>query len=146
MSLLELKYKQEILIEKVKYEVLSITRFREKSSYWIEYSLRRLDDYKIFYLNVELSSKAILYEILENTRIDLNMNISFQGNSYELYEKGTGVAEFCYGMTDIRLYEEVSYYEYQSRRDKKIFLSVEKWYDETEVSLGRLLKPSAIRY
>ncbi len=146
MSLLELKYKQEILIEKVKYEVLSITKFREKSSYWIEYSLRRLDDYKIVYLNVELSSKAILYEILENATIDLNMNIIFQGNSYELYEKGTGIVESYYGITDVRLYEEVSYYEYQSKRNNKIFLSVEKWYDETEISLGRMLRQSAIKY
>lgn len=145
-SLLEIKDRQEILIEKVKYEVLNMTKFREKSSYWIEYKIRRLEDNKMFYLNVELSSKAILYEIIENTIIELKMNISFQGDEYELYEKGTGKVETYYGMTDVGLNEEVSYYEYQKKRDGKKFLSIEKWKDETEVSLGRLISLSDIRY
>lgn len=145
-SLLEIKDRQEILIEKVKYEVLNMTKFREKSSYWIEYKIRRLEDNKMFYLNVELSSKAILYEIIENTIIELKMNISFQGDEYELYEKGTGKVETYYGMTDVGLNEEVSYYEYQKKRDGKNFLSIEKWKDETEVSLGRLISLSDIRY
>ncbi len=146
MSLLELKYKQEILIEKVKYEVLNMTKFREKSSYWIEYQLRRLDDFKIFYLNVELTSEAILYEILRGTAVDLQMNIFFQGDNYELFEKGNGKVESFYGMVDVRLNDEVSYYEYQNLRDKNMILSIEKWGYETEVSLGRKLKLSAIRY
>ena len=69
MSLLELKDRQEILIEKVKYEILNMTKFREKSSYWVEYKIRRLEDNKMFYLNVELCSKAILYEILEKREV-----------------------------------------------------------------------------
>ena len=50
MNLSEIRYGQEILIEKVKYEVLNMTKFKEKSSYWLEYKLRRLEDNKIFYL------------------------------------------------------------------------------------------------
>jgi len=146
MSLLDLKEGQEISIEKVKYEVLNMTKFREKSSYWIEYKIRRLEDNKKFYLNVELSSKAILYEILENTIIELKMNITFQGDEYELYEKGTGKVETYFGLTDVALNEAVSYYEYQNKRDEKIFLSIEKWKDETEVSLGRCLILSNIIY
>ncbi|MEE0060260.1 MAG: DUF4178 domain-containing protein [Acutalibacteraceae bacterium] len=146
MSLLELKYQQEISIKRVKYEVLSVTRFREKSSYWVEYALRRLRDRKIFYMSVEPDSKIILYEMLENTMIDLEMNIRFKGHTYELLEMGKAKVETYYGMIDVRLNEEVGYYEYQSLRDKKLFLSVEKWEYETEVSLGKLLSPSAIRY
>ena len=146
MNLSEIRYGQEILIEKVKYEVLNMTKFKEKSSYWLEYKLRRLEDNKIFYLNVELSSKAILYEILENTIIDLKMNIRFQGDEFELYEKGIGKVDTYYGMADVRINEEVSYYEYQNKRDRNIILSIEKWKYETEVSLGRLLKQSDIKY
>lgn len=146
MNLLELEDRQEILIEKVKYEVLNMTKFREKSSYWIEYQLRRLEDNKMFYLNVEVSSKAILYEILPNTVVELQMNIIFRGDEYELYEKGTGKVETYYGMTDVGLNEEVSYYEYINKRNRKIFLSVEKWKDETEVSLGKQISLSDIRY
>lgn len=145
MNLLELQYNQEISIKREKYQVLNMTKFREKSSYWIEYQIRRVEDYKIFYLSVELSSKVILYEILENATVDLKMNIWFQGDEYELFESGTEKVESFYGITDVRMNDEASYYEYQNKRDKKIVLSVEKWYDGTEVSLGRLLKPSEIR-
>ena len=146
MSLLELKEGQEILIKKVKYEVLNMTKFREKSSYWIEYKLRQLENNKMFYLNIEVSSKAVLYEILPNTAIELKMNISFRGDEYELDEKGTGKVETYYGMTDVGLKEEVSYYEYINKRDKKIILSVEKWKDEIEVSLGNQISLCDIRY
>ena len=146
MSLLELKDRQEILIEKAKYEVLNMTKFREKSSYWIEYKIRRLEDNKMFYLNIEVSSKAILYEILPNTVIELKMNIRFREDEYEIYEKGTGKVETYYGMTDVGLNEEVIYYEYINKRDEKIFLSIEKWKDETEVSLGKQISLSDIRY
>ncbi len=146
MSLLELKDRQEILIEKAKYEVLNMTKFREKSSYWIEYKIRRLEDNKMFYLNIEVSSKAILYEILPNTVIELKMNIRFREDEYEIYEKGTGKVETYYGMTDVGLNEEVIYYEYINKSDEKIFLSIEKWKDETEVSLGKQISLSDIRY
>lgn len=146
MSLLELKERQEIVIEKKKYEVLNMTKFREKSSYWIEYKLRNLENGKMYYLNVELSSKAILYEILENEVIDLKMTINFQGDEYELYEKGTEKVETYYGMTDVGLNEEASYYEYVNKNNEKLFLSIEKWKDETEVSFGKKISLSDIKY
>lgn len=146
MNLLELKERQEITIEKKKYEILNMTKFREKSSYWLEYKIRSLDDNKMYYLNVELSSKAILYEILENTKIELKMTINFQCEEYELYEKGTEKVETYYGMTDVGLNEEASYYEYVNKNNENLFLSVEKWKDETEVSFGRKINLSDIRY
>lgn len=146
MSLLELQERQVITIEKQKYEILNMTKFREKSSYWVEYKLRSLDNGKMFYLNVEVQSKAILYQILENIIIDLKMTINFQGEDYELYEKGTEKVETYYGMTDIGLNEEAQYYEYVNKNNNKIFLSIEKWKDETEVSLGKEIKLTDIRY
>lgn len=146
MSLLELQERQVITIEKQKYEILNMTKFREKSSYWVEYKLRSLDNGKMFYLNVEVRSKAILYQILENIIIDLKMTINFQGEDYELYEKGTEKVETYYGMTDIGLNEEAQYYEYVNKNNNKIFLSIEKWKDETEVSLGKEIKLTDIRY
>ncbi len=146
MSLLELKERQEILIEKKKYEVLNMTKFREKSSYWIEYKLRNFENGKMYYLNVELSSKAILYEILKDTVIDLKMTISFQGEEYVLYEKGTGKVETYYGLTDIALNDEVNYYEYINKSNENLFLSIEKWKHETEVSFGKKISLSSIKY
>lgn len=146
MSLLELKERQEIIIEKIKYEVLNMTKFREKSSYWIEYKIRRIEDNKIYYLNVELSSKAILYEILKDVTIELKVTINFQGEEYELYEKGIEKVETYYGMTDVGLNEEASYYEYINKSNKKLFISIEKWRDETEISFGRKIDLLNIKY
>lgn len=145
MNLLELEYRQELSIEKKKYEVLNMTKFKEKSSYWVEYKLRRLEDNKIYYLNVELSLKTILYEIMENTSIEPKMTINFQEQEYELYEKGTEKVETYYGMTDIGLNEEASYYEYINKNDENLFISIEKWKDELEVSKGRRIKIKDIK-
>lgn len=146
MSLLELQEKQVIIIENQKYEVLNMTKFREKSSYWIEYKLRNLYSEKFFYLNVEIQSKAILYEILENVTIELKMTINFQNEDYDLYEKGTEKVETYYGITDIGLNEKAQYYEYVNRNNNRVFLSVEKWDDKTEVSLGKEITLLDIKY
>ena len=145
MNLLELEYRQELSIEKKKYEVLNMTKFKEKSSYWVEYKLRRLEDNKIYYLNVELSLKTILYEIIEDASIEPKMTINFQEQEYELYEKGTEKVETYYGMTDIGLNEEASYYEYINKNDENLFISIEKWKDELEVSKGRRIKIKDIK-
>lgn len=145
MNLLELEYRQELSIEKNKYEVLNMTKFKEKSSYWVEYKLRRLEDNKIYYLNVELSLKTILYEIVEDASIEPKMTINFQEQEYELYEKGTEKVETYYGMTDIGLNEEASYYEYINKNDENLFISIEKWKDELEVSKGRRIKIKDIK-
>lgn len=145
MNLLELEYRQELLIEKKKYEVLNMTKFKEKSSFWLEYKLRRIEDNKIYYLNVELSSKAILYEIIENTVIEPKMLINFQEQEYELYEKGTEKVETYYGMTDVGLNEEASYYEYINKNNENLFISIEKWKNQVEVSTGRLIKTKDIK-
>lgn len=146
MSLLELQEKQVITIENQKYEVLNMIKFREKSSYWIEYKLQNLYSAKIFYLNVEVQSKAILYEVLENANINLKLTINFQGENYDLYEKGTEKVETYYGMTDVALNERAQYYEYININNSKIFLSIEKWEYKTEVSLGREITLLDIKY
>ncbi len=145
MNLLELEYRQELLIEKQKYEILNMTKFKEKSSFWIEYKLRKLDDNKIYYLNVEQSLKVILYEIIENTTIEPKMSINFQEQEYELYEKGTEKVETYYGMTDVGLNEEASYYEYINKNDNNLFISIEKWKNQLEVSFGKRIKINDIK-
>ncbi|MBP3708642.1 MAG: DUF4178 domain-containing protein [Clostridia bacterium] len=145
MNLLELEYRQELLIEKQKYEILNMTKFKEKSSFWIEYKLRKLDDNKIYYLNVEQSLKVILYEIIENTTIEPKMSINFQEQEYELYEKGTEKVETYYGMTDVGLNEEASYYEYINKNDNNQFISIEKWKNQLEVSIGKRIKINDIK-
>ena len=145
MQILDLKEDQYIIIEKVKYRVLNKVKFVEKSSYWIEYKIRNVENNEIYYLNVELSSKAILYKILLEKEIKLKVNIIFQDQEYELIEKGIGKVDTYYGMTDVGLKEEVNYYEYQNKQERQKILSVEKWKDETEISLGKIISLSNIK-
>ena len=145
MNLLELAVNSEISIKHEKYRIMNVTKFVEKSSYWIEYKIMRLNDSKEYYLNVELSSKAILYEILRGVMIEPQMTITYNGDTYELYEKGLAKVETYSGMTDVRLTDEAHYYEYENLRNKKQFISIEKWIDEVEVSFGVLISPHDIK-
>ncbi len=126
MDLINLKESQYVLIDKIKYKILNGVKYKEKSSYWMEYKLQNLETSKMYYLNVELSNKVILYEILKDTKIQVKMNIIYNDNEYELYEKGDAKVETYFGMTDIGLNEEVSYYEYTNKEDKTKILSIEK--------------------
>lgn len=145
MDLINLKESQYILIDKIKYKILNGVKYKEKSSYWMEYKLQNTESSKIYYLNVELSNKAILYEILKDTKLQIKMNITYNDNEYELYEKGDAKVETYFGMTDIGLNEEVSYYEYTNKEDKMEILSIEKWRDEVEISIGKIISLSSIK-
>lgn len=145
IDLLNLKQDQYIIIEKEKYKILNQVKFTEKSSYWIEYKIQNIENREIYYLNVELSSKAILYKILKEKQIAIKMNIQVEGEEYELFEKGVGKVETYYGMTDVGLKEEVHYYEYTNKTNKEKILSIEKWKDETEISMGRIISLAKIK-
>lgn len=145
MDLINLKESQYILIDKIKYKILNGVKYKEKSSYWMEYKLQNIENSKIYYLNVELSNKAILYEILKDTKLQIKMSIIYNNTEYELYEKGDAKVETYFGMTDIGLNEEVSYYEYTNKEDKTKILSIEKWRDEVEISIGKIISLSSIK-
>lgn len=89
--------------------------------------------------------KAIFYKMLANKNVDLKISIIFEGEEFELFEKGIGKIETYSGMTDVGLNEEVSYYEYISKADSKKILSVEKWKNEIEVSIGRIIDSKKVK-
>ena len=144
MDLLNLKENQIITIEKEKYKVLNKVKFIEKGGYWVEYKIK--NEYgKIFYLNVETNLKCSLYEVLDIHSFELKMNVIFNNNQYELFEKGNGKVETYYGTTDIALKEAVEYYEYLNTQNSNEILSVEKWKNELEVSLGHVVNKKYIK-
>lgn len=145
MNLLELAINQHIKIENVEYKIINKVKFNEKASYWIEYKLQNIQNSQMYYLNVEISSKAILYKILNTREIQLKMNMIFENEEYELFEKGKGRIETYSGMTDVALNDEVDYYEYNCKNDKQKILSIEKWKDETEISIGKIISLSKIK-
>lgn len=146
MDLLNLKENQLILIEDKKYEVINKIKYKEKSSYWIEYKIKSIENGKYYYLNVELSFRIILFEVLENENINLELDINFRKEQYELYESGTGKVETYFGMTDMALNEEVKYYEYVNKRDENLVLSVEKHGNKTDISIGKIIDLCNINY
>lgn len=145
MDLINLKEGQYILIDKLKYKILNGIKYKEKSSYWMEYKLQNIETGEMYYLNVELSNKVILYKILNDTNIEIKINIIYNNNEYKLYEKGDAIVETYFGMTDIGLNEEVSYYEYTSQENKEEIISIERWKDETEVSIGNIISLAKIK-
>ena len=139
MSLLDLEENQIFILEKKKYEVINMVKYKEKSSHWLEYKIRSLETGKYYHLNVELSFKIVLYEILDDEKIDLGLTVKFRNEEYELYENGTGKVDIFYGVTDVALNDIVTYYEYKSKSNNNKILSIEKWANKTEVSLGRVI-------
>ncbi|MBO5349945.1 MAG: DUF4178 domain-containing protein [Clostridia bacterium] len=144
-DIFNLEQDQFIIIEKIKYKILNKVKFTEKSSYWIEYKMQKVDDNYIYYLNVELSSKLTIYKVLQEKNVSVKMNMIFEGEEYELFEKGIGKVETYYGMTDVGIKEEVNYYEYTNKINQNKILSIEKWKNETEVSIGKIIKISDIK-
>lgn len=144
-DIFSLEQDQFIIIEKIKYKILNKVKFTEKSSYWIEYKMQKVDDNYIYYLNVELSSKITIYKVLPEKNVSVKMNMIYDGEEYELFEKGIGKVETYYGMTDVGIKEEVNYYEYINKLDSKKILSIEKWKNETEISMGRIISLSNIK-
>lgn len=145
MDIMNLKENQVIIINNEKYRVLNMTKFVEKSSYWIEYKLQNIIKNKFYYLNIETSQKAILYEILNINNIELKININFQGEEFSLFEKGQGKVETYYGLTDVAIGDISEYYEYVSNSNSERILSIEKWKHNTEVSIGEFINKSNIR-
>jgi len=139
-----MKERQIVVINGERYKVANMTKFVEKSSYWIEYKLQNLVNQKWYYLNVELTQKATLYEILNEREIDLKFDIVFQGEEFSLYEKGQGIVETYYGMTGVAVGDTDEYYEYESKTTDHI-LSIEKWNSRTEISIGNLVKRANIK-
>ena len=139
MSLLDLKENQVFILEKKKYEVINMVKYKEKSSHWFEYKIRSLDSGKYYHLNVELSFRIVLYEILDDEKVDLGLNVKFRDEEYEIFENGTGKVDTYYGITDVALNDIVTYYEYKSKSNNNKILSNEKCANKTEVSLGRVI-------
>lgn len=145
MDILNVKENQFLLINGEKYKTLNMIKYIEKSSYWIEYKLLNTVNSKYYYLNVETSGKATLYQILDITNIELEMTINFKGENFTLFEKGQGSVVNYFGLTDVAIGDIDEYFEYQSNDNSERILSIEKWKYTTEISLGELLEKNDIK-
>ena len=136
---MKLKKGQIISIKAEKYTVVNMIEYLEGTWIWQEYEIKEINSYKSKWLSVEEDennkTKYYLYEKYEgNVSID---DIEFQSNgkTYELYEKGIQTVNSYFGNVDVDKYENCEYFDYQTK-DGKSIISVEKWEDESEKSIG----------
>lgn len=136
VDLLELKQYQEIKINGQIFLVINKVQYNEKKSYWYEYKIEKKDTKEECYLNVELSKKVILYIKLNEKTETNTTKIRFRNKTYSLFEAGRCNAKICFGTCDLSMYDEVKYYEYLCDTDENEILSIEKWRQHEEISIG----------
>lgn len=140
-KLLNLEYKQKIIIEKNMYTVLAMLKYSEGSSYWLEYILKQDDNEETYFLDVEPVGKCALHKMIDYT-IDPNLVVIYEDEVYNLFQKGNAKVQTYYGNVGVGLNEMVEYYEYIN--NNKLF-TIEKWSNLTEVSTGRYIDKRNIK-
>ncbi|MBE5805512.1 MAG: DUF4178 domain-containing protein [Clostridiales bacterium] len=140
-DLLNLEYKQQIIIENSCYEVLSMLKFIEGSSYWIEYILKKENDGQMYYLDVEPIGKCALHKMV-NEKYNIELEIHYNGKLYGLFQKGNAKIQTYFGYTDVSLNEQVEYYEYICGNN---LFTIEKWKNQLEISEGKYINKNKIK-
>lgn len=141
-----LRMGQIIYINNEKYSVINMIKFNEANWIWYEYEIISETNIHKWLSVEENENKQIefwLYDVYYGN-IDVN-EIQFisNNNEYELYESGIASVVGYYGNADVDMDEKCKYFDYISK-DKKSIISVEKWEDETEKSIGNILDRSNI--
>ena len=140
-ELLNLEYNQKIIIKKQKYTVTAMLKFVEGSSYWLEYILKNDENSETYFLDVEPIGKIALHKMV-NMDIKPDLVVIYEGEVYNLFQKGNAKIDTYYGYTDVGLKDKVEYYEYI--HDKKLF-TIEKWNNLTEISCGNYIDKKDIK-
>ena len=143
---MKLKKGQIIYIKAKKYTVINMIEYKEDTWIWQEYEIKGTNSYK--WLSVEMDeNNKIQYYLYDRYIGNININeIEFQSENktYELYEKGIQTVNNFFGDVDVDKYEQCEYFDYQTK-DEKSIISVEKWEDEIEESIGILLDETNIQ-
>lgn len=143
---MNLKKGQILYIDNQKYVVINMIEYKEDTWIWQEYEIENdLNEHK--WLSVEKDEKnEIVYYLYEPFRgvVDTNeIEIFYNAENYELYEKGKAIVQNYFGNADVDKYEACEYFDYIS--NSKAIISVEKWEDEIEKSIGEFIENSRIK-
>lgn len=134
---MKLKKGQVVYIQTEKYTVINMIEYKEDTWIWQEYEIKGTNSYKWLSIEKDENNK-IQYYLYDRYLGNIDINeIEFQnGNkTYELYEKGIQTVNNFFGNVDVDKYEQCEYFDYQTK-DEKSIISVEKWEDEIEKSIG----------
>lgn len=134
---MKLKKGQILNIKTEKYTVINMIEYKEDTWVWQEYEIKGINSYKWLLVEKDENNK-IQYYLYDKYvgNVDIN-EIEFQNKNqtYELYEKGIQIVNNFLGNVDVDKYEQCEYFDYKSK-DGKSIISVEKWEDEIEKSIG----------
>lgn len=143
---MKLKKGQILYIKSEKYIVINMIEYKEDTWIWQEYEIKGRNSYKWLSVEKDENNKTQYY-LYDRYVGYINTNeLEFQNENktYELYEKGIQTVNNFFGNVDVDKYEKCEYFDYQSK-DCKSIISVEKWEDETEKSIGVQIEETDIQ-
>ena len=147
---MELKKGQVLYIDTDKYSVVNMVEYLERGEetwIWKEYEISKGIGSNKWLCVEEVENGKYEYSIYEpcHSRVDTNeLEFTYNGSKYELYEKGTETVKNYFGNADVDRYESAEYFDYISE-DKTTIISAEKWEDEIEFSIGKYIDESRVR-
>lgn len=145
---MKLKKGQILNINAKRYAVINMVEYKEDTWIWQEYEIKEINSYKHKWLSVEKDeNNKEEYYLYDRYLGYVNISeLEFQSDNktYELYEKGIKTVNNYFGNTDVDKYEKCEYFDYKSK-DGKSIISVEKWEDETEKSIGTKIDETNIQ-
>lgn len=130
---------QLLRVDGTDYEVQGGIEFYNTSdgSLWQEFRIRSIRTSKICWLSIDnvYGEYAIYEEQSYHTRFE-EQNIT--QNGYHQVDDGIASVRSCFGVPDTSPNDSVHYTEYEDSTEEKI-ISIERWEDATEYSIGYYL-------
>lgn len=137
---------QVVFVDDMEYVVRGMIAFREDSWEWEEYKLVA-DNGWCQWLSVEMEDGRPVYSFYRD-RFDVpqnpGMQVSVDGETYEMEERGKATVTDYFGQVDVDKWESFTYTEY-ANAEKNRFVSYENWDGEIEKSTGVLLTEEQVR-
>jgi hypothetical protein len=137
---------QELRIKGESFYISGLVKHRQTGFYWTEYRL--FGGKKEHWLSVEKADKEVKIGLSHNipfrkiSFFDDNKYAEYQGKRFNHVETGNAKVVRSEGDVDFDNNEPFTFIEYESSDGQQ--LSIEKWTDETEASLGEELREADI--
>ena len=131
---MKLKKAQVLYIDNQKYTVINMIEFKQDSWRWQEYEI--VSDNNIHkWLSVE-ENEYYIYEIYNGS--------DEKNEDFNVYEQGIATVIDYFGNADVDKYETCEYCDYATK-DEETIISIEKWEDETEKTIGYYLENERVK-
>lgn len=140
-ELLELQPSDSVLWEGEEYDVDGKLTYWEASWFWTEFAL--LGDTKVLWLSIDGSTYDVtVWREVRDLEVDghnPSFTLHYEGTTYSQIESGAADVERKGEAGGRKQGTQMQYYDYQGPGSLK--MSVEKWPEETEVFVGKVVSP-----